>query len=1515
MSTNEPTRQEKKFDLWERKLLDLTTRNALLNTKVKGKTVPVFVKSASDIEDNLSSDKEYAIISRNAAGQSEATEEAPAAPLIPAKEYEIEDLVDTASFDEVLTKGIDGGTLYSSLAEKDLDDRLKYLYRTSRVAAEDDGSGTLFLACGFLKWTEDNKEQPCYAPIVLVPVELKRKFGVGKYVMQKSDDDASVNITLLEKLRKDFDLITSELEGDVPQDNSGADVKGVFKTLEAIVALHKDWKIIDACVLGMFSFSQFVMWNDLHNHREEIAANKIVKSLLDGELSWEYEDMEGKAKGFNDEGSIYLPISADSSQAYAIKRAGEGASFVLHGPPGTGKSQTITSMIANAIANNQKVLFVAEKKAALEVVYSRLKKIGLDPFCLELYSNKIAKGYISDQLKAAMEVRLNMTSEGDYEKALADITARRAELDAYSKALLTRTESGYTLYELLSIYADNEDAPEITLEDGFENGLTEDRINASKAAIGEFLASGSGMSGVLPYVKATEYSQDTKIKLKGELDELSTAADNVITTASAVSASYPNLSAGVNIASAHKAAAIIGNFFKARSSILQTWDAQILTKDPDQLKAAFNEANSKWGPFKSSAIKKVYASISSFDKSGSAKDDLGKHIDTLCDYKNAFTALGFNTAAGIPEILPAFTTSLTEFDEVASKVNTRLGIAEIAPDSQAGFDKVQVIVNDIRINEAKIRDKTILNHAAESCSTLKLGLVVNAYEQGIVNEGNIVNAFDRAWSVLLICKMIDGNEVLRNFSGKVYKEKISQLRKMSDEFTKLTQQEVALKVAKTSFEMRNNKDNANASSGLGKLSRAIKGRCRGVSIRSLFREVQEVILKLTPCVLMSPMSAAQFIAPSMDPLFDLVIFDEASQLPTSEAVGVLARGKNAIIVGDPNQMPPTTFFRLQVNNADTEDYDTEDLESILDDCLAVGMPQSRLLWHYRSRHESLITFSNRSFYDSKLYTFPSVDDRSSRVTLVKCEGSFDSGKSRTNEKEAKAVVDELVMRSRDPELSKLTHGIVTFNIQQQSLIEDMIDEVCKTDEAFERWAYGGEETIFIKNLENVQGDERDVILFSVGYGPDAEGKVSMNFGPLNKDGGWRRLNVAVTRSRCGMKVFSSLSPEQLRISDATPEGVKAFKRFLQYAEGSTIWDQDLVNADSLDSSGLPIIDRSLKYRGVIEDIRAGLKERGYDSDAGVGKSGFKVDIGVRREGEESYCLGILIDGSSDINNSTASTREISQPSVLKGLGWKVIRVWSLDWWENKDAVIEECIAEINRADVPDPEPDPPAAEPVPAEAAPENPEETEETQKKTELITDTEKVPYKTADITLPQLTPAQFADEMNISELTKAARQIIAAEAPLTTELFAQRLCDACGITRKTAAVKNRVDYILKALKNTVTLQNITLCRASENDRQFIWKEPQDAWHIMSYYRVPGEGMKVRKADDIPVEEAACAAIAVCRAQFGMPRDALVTETGRALGFSVVAPMVKLLCEQAIDLAIERGQLTGSVRMIKPLE
>ena len=315
---------------------------------------------------------------------------------------------------------------------------------------------------------------------------------------------------------------------------------------------------------------------------------------------------------------------------------------------------------------------------------------------------------------------------------------------------------------------------------------------------------------------------------------------------------------------------------------------------------------------------------------------------------------------------------------------------------------------------------------------------------------------------------------------------------------------------------------------------------------------------------MSPLSVAQYLDVNA-PKFDLVVFDEASQMPTSEAIGALSRARSAVIVGDPKQMPPTSFFT--VNTTDDESADADDLESILDDCISLSMPTHYLGWHYRSKHESLITFSNINYYDNRLVTFPSADDRVSHVTWQYVEGFYDYGKTRTNRAEAEAIADEVLRRlEQQPERSI---GVVSFSKQQSDLIEDILNERMAQHPQIEKVNRESHEPLFVKNLENVQGDERDVILFSVGYGPDSEGHVSMNFGPLNKAGGERRLNVAVSRARYEMKVFSTLRPEQIDERRTQAEGVLGLKRFLQFAQRGA----DALGA-TVDSSNSIMVQRS-----------------------------------------------------------------------------------------------------------------------------------------------------------------------------------------------------------------------------------------------------------------------------------------------------------------------------------------------------
>jgi len=410
---------------------------------------------------------------------------------------------------------------------------------------------------------------------------------------------------------------------------------------------------------------------------------------------------------------------------------------------------------------------------------------------------------------------------------------------------------------------------------------------------------------------------------------------------------------------------------------------------------------------------------------------------------------------------------------------------------------------------------------------------------------------------------------------------------------------------------------------------------------------------------MSPISVAQYFDVDTNH-FDLVIFDEASQLPTSEAISALARAKQAIIVGDPKQMPPTSFFAS--TKIDEENMELEDLESILDDTLAISIPSKYLLRHYRSKHESLIAFSNANFYENKLLTFPSADDLDKKVTFEYIAGHYDKGNSRTNKQEAEAIV--LYIKKHLHSDRKESVGVVTFSQTQQVLIEDLLQKLYQENAFLEEKALQAEESIFIKNLENVQGDERDIILFSIGYGADEDGKLSMNFGPLNREGGWRRLNVTVTRARYEMKVFSSLKADQIDLNRTQAEGVKGLKGFLNFAEKGLL-------PTSFNAAN------SLQKQNLIESILKYLNQNGLDVKTNIGTSAYRLDIGiVDPQNKDQYVLGILVDGENYVQTQTTNDRELLIPSVLEGLGWEIYRIWTLDWIKNKDKIVAEIKQKI-----------------------------------------------------------------------------------------------------------------------------------------------------------------------------------------------------------------------------------------------
>jgi superfamily I DNA and/or RNA helicase/very-short-patch-repair endonuclease len=438
-------------------------------------------------------------------------------------------------------------------------------------------------------------------------------------------------------------------------------------------------------------------------------------------------------------------------------------------------------------------------------------------------------------------------------------------------------------------------------------------------------------------------------------------------------------------------------------------------------------------------------------------------------------------------------------------------------------------------------------------------------------------------------------------------------------------------------------------------------------VRKLLKEVQEALPAMKPCFLMSPLSVAQYLDPALPP-FDLVIFDEASQIPVWDSVGAIARGRQLIVVGDPKQLPPTNFFARKIDSDGAEDEDDatqEDLESILEELMGAGMRQKRLKWHYRSRHEGLIAFSNRRYYENDLFTFPSPFTGHCGVAFRPIpNGCYDHGKSRTNRVEAEALVEDLVNRLLDSELSKRSHGVVTFSMAQQSLIEGLLDAKRRAHPELEKFfseaSADGLEPVFVKNLENVQGDERDVILFSICYGPDAAGKVSMNFGPLTRAGGERRLNVAITRARQEMVVFSTIRADQIDLSRTKATGVRDLKHFLDFAERGPVAfaAASSVSADAVSES---------EFERLVADR---LRTENFEVHHQVGCSGYRIDLAiVDPKAPGKYLAGIECDGATYHRAQTARDRDKLRQAVLEGLGWKLHRIWSTDWWHDPEKQI------------------------------------------------------------------------------------------------------------------------------------------------------------------------------------------------------------------------------------------------------
>uniref|UniRef100_A0A973WVA5 DUF3320 domain-containing protein n=1 Tax=Bradyrhizobium quebecense TaxID=2748629 RepID=A0A973WVA5_9BRAD len=1348
-----------RLETWKRNLLDLSLRNKLLNFKDTKSTIAIECPDASRLEDQLASGAKFKLLGRTG--------------ILDGSDGRDSTLLGERRDDDVrkdfLLDAMGRGDLHTSVLETEVDGRLTDLYRGSKLAFEEGGANVLYLCLGFLKWTPSEGAGPYRAPVVLVPVQLERKSVRSGFRLTLHEDETRFNPTLLQMLKQDFDLAMPEFENELPEDGSGIDVAEIWRSVRRHVKNIKGWEVTEQVVLATLSFTKYLMWKDLIDRTDILKRNPVVRHLIDTPT---HTYAGGSGSSFIvantidqiiDPADLFTPLSADSSQIAAVVAAQRGGDFVLFGPPGTGKSQTIANMITNCLAHQKTVLFVSQKTAALEVVRQRMNSIGLGSYCLEVHSTKAQKSSVLEQLASAWRERDEVTEE-HWSSAAGDLKAKRDQLNKLVSALHRRRANGMTAYEAFGrVVADRGRLPDIelswpvgTVHSPAELARMRDTCADIRTAL---QAVGDPATHPLQGIEQTKWNPAWVQALQQHVDRLQAALIEVKTAAEGLAISvgleqvitdgllpqlvklasvmlHADAADGVllltddaleHVRALSDLADAVRRLEAKRAELSAEYDLKATHLDLEELQRDWFEACASNMVMRGSRKKKVRLVLEPYC-SGGVPDDIGRDIVVMQDLAILLREIAMIRPrfAGIERLWRGTATDVARFDSlilwadsmrdvvdavklddvaperllayVADQLNR--DVARFRPGGQArrafeamtrafpamreaaralgacvGLEEPESIISvetgwidkllertaRWKANVIKAPQWATWQAAAQGARGAGLSPLIDAVEQGRIAGQEITRAFEYSYARWTAEAIVNEDETLSSFLAQKHEATIEGFVAADKKIGDLARQIVKARIG-TALPTQTN---FGADPEWGTLAREINKKAKHIPLRQLFGRIPNVLTKLAPCVMMSPLSIAQYLPADANP-FDVVIFDEASQIPVWDAIGAIARGSQVVIVGDPEQLPPTSVGQRGVDDEDDDGSTIQSQQSILDECLASNLPSMRLSWHYRSRHESLIAFSNAKYYRGELMTFPSPVTRDTAVRYIHvADGVYERGGAKVNRKEAAAVVAEIVRRAKS---SSDSIGVVTFNSEQQRLIENMLDQERRSDPSLEPHFDRNQtrEPILVKNIENIQGDERDIIIFSVAVGPDKTGRITAQISSLNGEGGHRRLNVAVTRARRELLVFATLRPEQIDLGRTNAKGVVDFKHFLEFAESGA---RAIAEAFSPTGRGT---------ESPFEDaVMRALQEQGWVVHSQVGVSFFRIDLGVvHPDFPGRYLAGVECDGATYHRSATARDRDRLREMVLTDLGWRIRRIWSTEWWMDAATAMEKLHARL-----------------------------------------------------------------------------------------------------------------------------------------------------------------------------------------------------------------------------------------------
>ncbi|MFC8916208.1 DUF3320 domain-containing protein [Streptomyces sp. NPDC057116] len=1585
-----------------------------------------------------------------------------------AKGWDFAPVEDAEDTERITPRRGHSGLVTQKSTQAALDSSLYQLRQRSGQMFNDFGLWVLWLGVGMLDWREDGAHEASSAPLVLVPVELRRD-NHRRYRLHPADgQEATHNPALgvkLDRLGVDWSAVTGTDVTDLP---------AVFSAARAVAAQQKSWAVGERVVLGLFASHREAMYRDLEQNEDRILAHPLVRAVALGPDAGLPDDLlhfEPPGLDHIDEAQrperTPLVLDADASQRRCIAAALEGRSFVVSGPPGTGKSQTITNMIAALMHAGRSVLFVSEKAAALDVVRNRLRSVGLGDFVLALHSGDTNKRAVAVELARVLTTEARVTGAAEHE--LERARRLREDLSAYAAAMnVTREPLQRSLHDVLGrlVQLERADTPTLPLTARAGDSVPAltagalQRVDTASRAISRAwrpAAEGEsfpwrGLTGTSAHQVLSEASdaldalrgagrhrpflatqpdpgslREVRQTVRTLRDRLPSHPDAPLPTSlpedpieqlthlaelfGVPAPDRPDSAFALceladltraehrpprgwfhadTLARAHRAAEELRQALTAeadaRAEAEDVFGEQLLAEVqlPDLFRRFTEQHRGMMARF-SAQYKADRAAVTALTHTKRwhkalperlyqamawyrAAADVARLADRYDPLLDRYTPRATGDLAALdgalatadviaeltprvvrpglladrladdaePDPLPnllvdSVRQALTDWCGIATRraerwsesVTALLGLfdapraAQLSPSLLGTFDQAQQVIDSLVADPRgpeewqAYRDglAVLAQYGADD-------LVAAAAERGIAPQhlpAIVEGALLRSWADGVLAT----DPRLRTTRSDDLDARVADFR--------AADQHLIAAAGRAVIEACNKRRPRRFVGGAAAvIAREAEKKTRHMPVRELLGRTREVVEVIKPCFMMSPLTVSQFLP--ADHHFDVVIFDEASQVRPGDAINCIYRARSLVVAGDDKQLPPTSFFDTSVED-DTDEY-AEDIpdsfESLLHACKAGAMRELPLRWHYRSRHENLITFSNGEFYGNSMVTFPGALDEGNDVgvAFLKADGVYDKGGRRDNRVEA-AFVAERVIHHFDTRPHR-TLGVVALSQAQASAIDHAVQQARllrpDLDPCFTEDRLGG---FFVKNLESVQGDERDVMIMSVGYGPDEYGKVGMNFGPMNnKEGGWRRLNVAVTRARYRMEVVASFHASSL--ADSPNKSIQHLKRYLEYAEtGPSVLARDLLTADAEPESPFEA------------SVLATLEEWGYTVQPQVGVAGYRIDLGLRHpDMPGAYVLGIECDGAMYHSSKVARDRDRLREQVLNGLGWRLYRIWGTDWYRARGAAelrlreaVEQAVARgpLTRtvlgptpAAVAGPAPDPerdasgdevtyasalPGIPPhpaggaeltIPAARAPHVEYE------RVPIDTEAERVwsaPYRIAGISVDP------RHELHTTEaratLRRVLAQVIEVEGPVHEDLLVQRAREAWGVARAGNRIRENVRTVAR-----------DLVRAGKATALGEFYDVQGRNGLRA--RRPDTAGAVRKITHIAPAERRLALCEVAAECPGMSQDELIRQVGEYFGWRRVGRDIRDCLEADIAELFRRGRLEGVPGRIK---